>query len=104
MVALYRSAWAMVARPGARTATEALVLGCPLIFNVIGTTMPQELLARRYFQARGLEAVIRRPADLAAVVGGWLAEPSRYQQLRRLLHLHRLPAAPELVMQDLLHG
>jgi hypothetical protein len=38
------------------------------------------------------------------VVGGWLAEPSRYQQLRRLLHLHRLPAAPELVMQDLLHG
>jgi UDP-N-acetylglucosamine:LPS N-acetylglucosamine transferase len=104
MVALYRSAWAMVARPGARTATEALLLGCPLIFNVIGTTMPQELLARRYFQARGLEAVIRRPADLAAVVGSWLAEPARYQQLRRLLHLHRLPAAPELVMQDLLHG
>jgi len=104
MVELYRNAWAMVARPGARTATEALVLGCPLIFNVIGSTMPQELLARRYFQARGLDTVIHRPADLAAVVAGWLAEPARYQRLRRLLQLHRLRSDPQLVVEDLLHG
>jgi processive 1,2-diacylglycerol beta-glucosyltransferase len=104
MVELYRSAWAMVARPGARTATEALVLGCPLIFNVIGTTMPQELLARRYFQDRGLETVIRRPADLAAVVAGWLAQPARYQRRRQCLQLHRLRTDPQLVVEDLLHG
>ena len=104
MVELYRSAWAMVSRPGARTATEALVLGCPLIFNVIGSTMPQELLARRYFRDRGLETVIRWPADLAAVVAGWLEQPSRYQRLRRLMHLHRLQANPQLVVEDLLHG
>lgn len=104
MVELYTNAWAMVARPGARTATEALLLGCPLIFNVIGSTMPQELLARRYFRDRGLETVIRRPADLAAVVDGWLAAPARYQRLRRLMHLHRLQANPELVVEDLLHG
>jgi processive 1,2-diacylglycerol beta-glucosyltransferase len=104
MVELYRGAWGLVARPGARTATEALLLGCPLIFNVIGSTMPQELLARRYFRDRGLETVIRRPADLAAVVGGWLAEPERYRQLRQRMHLHRLRSSPELVMQDLLHG
>jgi UDP-N-acetylglucosamine:LPS N-acetylglucosamine transferase len=104
MVALYTNAWAMVARPGARTATEALLLGCPLIFNVIGSTMPQELLARRYFRDRGLETVIRRPADLAAVVADWLAAPVRYQRLRRLMHLHRLQANPQLVMEDLLHG
>ncbi|MEB3105105.1 MAG: glycosyltransferase [Cyanobacteriota bacterium] len=104
MVSLYRSAWAMVTRPGARTATEALVLGCPLIFNVIGSTMPQEQLARRYFRDHALETVIRRPADLAAVVGGWLAAPGRYQRLRRLMHLHRLHADPQLVAEDLLHG
>ena len=104
MVALYRSAWALVARPGARTATEALLLGCPLIFNVIGSTMPQELLARRYFQDRGLETVIRQPAELAAVVRTWLQQPERYQRLRRLMRLHRLPADPALVMEDLCHG
>ncbi|MEB3172508.1 MAG: glycosyltransferase [Cyanobacteriota bacterium] len=104
MVELYRSAWAMVTRPGARTATEALVVGCPLIFNVIGSTMPQEQLARRYFRDRGLETVIRRPVDLAAVVGGWLAESLRYQQLRQRMHLHRLRTDPQLVVEDLLHG
>jgi len=38
------------------------------------------------------------------VVGGWLAAPARYQRLRRLMHLHRLPADPQLVVEDLLHG
>lgn len=104
MVALYRTAWALVARPGARTATEALVLGCPLIFNGIGSTMPQELLARRYFRNRGLETLIRRPADLSAVVAGWLQQPQRYQELRQRMRLHRLRCTPALVMEDLLHG
>jgi len=104
MVALYRSAWAMVARPGARTATEALVLGCPLIFNVIGTAMPQELLALRYFHDRGLDTVMRRPAELAAVVGRWLAEPQRYALLRQRMQEHRLRCDPAAVVQDLLHG
>ena len=104
MVALYRSAWAMVARPGARTATEALVLGCPLIFNVIGTAMPQELLALRYFHDRGLDTVMRRPAELAAVVGSWLAEPQRYALLRQRMQEHRLRCDPAAVVQDLLHG
>jgi UDP-N-acetylglucosamine:LPS N-acetylglucosamine transferase len=70
MAALYRRAWAMVARPGARTATEALLLGCPLVFNCFGTTMPQEWLARRYFRSRGLERSIDRPEQLAPLVAG----------------------------------
>ena len=36
MATLYKTAWAMVARPGARTATEALAAGCVLIFNGFG--------------------------------------------------------------------
>jgi len=104
MAGLYRRAWAMVSRPGARTATEALTLGCPLIFNRYGVTMPQELLAIRYFEARGLEVSIWRPAQLAAVVGRWLNDPAAYQSLRSRYQQQRLPAHPEAVLAALAHG
>ena len=90
MVALYRRAWAMVARPGARTATEALLLGCPLVFNTFGTTMPQEWLARHYFRRRGLERSIDRPEQLATLVAAWLNQPERYGDWRRLYQQHSL--------------
>lgn len=104
MVELYRRAWAVVARPGARTATEALLLGCPLVFNVMGSTMPQEWLARRYFQERGLETVIRRPGDLCSVVERWLVEPALLRELRRRLREQRLAADPDAVRECLCRG
>ncbi|MCT0200211.1 hypothetical protein KQ313_11025 [Synechococcus sp. CS-1325] len=104
MAALYRRCWAMVSRPGARTATEALLLGCPLIFHHLGGCMPQELLALRYFRERGLATSIQRACDLAAVVGGWLADPARYQLLRLRYRQCALQADPERVMKYLLHG
>jgi UDP-N-acetylglucosamine:LPS N-acetylglucosamine transferase len=94
MAALYRRAWAMVARPGARTATEALLLGCPLVFNCFGTTMPQEWLARRYFRSRGLERSIDRPEQLAPLVAGWLDQPESYGYWRRLYQQHLLNSDP----------
>jgi UDP-N-acetylglucosamine:LPS N-acetylglucosamine transferase len=102
MAALYRSAWALVARPGARTATEALLMACPLIFNHYGTTMPQELLAPRYFRQRGLELSIRTPAALAQVVQGWLLQPAAYQALRDRYQQHRLQVDPQVVVEALL--
>jgi UDP-N-acetylglucosamine:LPS N-acetylglucosamine transferase len=94
MVALYRRAWAMVARPGARTATEALLLGCPLVFNTFGTTMPQEWLARRYFRSRGLERSIDRPEQLGNLVAAWLDRPETYGDWRRLYQQHQLLSDP----------
>lgn len=94
MVALYRRAWAMVARPGARTATEALLLGCPLVFNTYGTTMPQEWLARRYFRSRGLERSIDRPEQLGNLVAAWLNRPETYGDWRRLYQQHQLLSDP----------
>ena len=104
MASLYRRCWAMVSRPGARTATEALLLGCPLIFHRLGGGMPQELLALRYFRERGLETSIQHPRDLAGVVGGWLADPDLYQLLRLRYRQAVLQADPERVMKYLLHG
>ena len=99
MAALYRRAWAMVARPGARTATEALVLGCPLVFNSFGKTMPQEWLARRYFRRRGLERTIHRPGQLAALVGDWLDQPESYRRWQRLCEKQLLKSDPMVVWQ-----
>jgi UDP-N-acetylglucosamine:LPS N-acetylglucosamine transferase len=101
MAALYRRAWAMVSRPGARTATEALFMACPLVFNHYGTTMPQELLAPRFFRARGLEQSIRKPQDLAALVQGWLADPQAYAALRQRYQQHRLIADPSTVLESI---
>jgi len=102
MADLYRRAWAMVSRPGARTATEALFMACPLIFNHYGTTMPQELLAPRYFAARGLGHSIRRPEQLAALVAQWLENPHDYAALRQRYQDHRLRSDPEQILKTLL--
>jgi UDP-N-acetylglucosamine:LPS N-acetylglucosamine transferase len=102
MAELYRSAWAHVARPGARTATEALFMACPLIFNCYSTVMPQELLALRYFESRGLELCIRKPADLAGIVQEWLDKPERYKALRELYHRHRLSCDPHQLIDAVL--
>ncbi len=102
MADLYRKAWAVVSRPGARTATEALFMACPLVFNHYGSTMPQELLAPRYFAARGLETSIRRPQDLAAVVRHWLKEPQVYQALRQRYQQQRLQANPQQLLAQLM--
>lgn len=104
MADLYRRAWAMVSRPGARTATEALALGCPLIFNHYGLTMPQELLAPRDFRARGLEVSIRRPAQLSTLVASWLDDSAAYQALRSRYQQQRLRSEPRQILDQLIHG
>jgi UDP-N-acetylglucosamine:LPS N-acetylglucosamine transferase len=102
MASLYRSASAHVARPGARTATEALFMACPLIFNCYSSVMPQELLAPRYFKSRGLELCIRNPADLVGIVQEWLDKPERYKDLRQLYHQHRLSCDPHELIDAVL--
>ena len=104
MADLYGRAWALVSRPGARTATEALWMACPLIFNHYGTTMPQEWLAPRYFAARGLGQSIRRPGELAALVAQWLENPDDYAALRQRYQDHRLHSDPERIVHALLSG
>ncbi|NCG15739.1 MAG: hypothetical protein GWP23_02005 [Synechococcales cyanobacterium H12SWP_bin.12] len=104
MAKLYKQAWAMVARPGARTATEALAAGTVLIFNGFGMTMPQELLARRYFQARQIDCCIRKPHDLLNLCRSWLDQPEHYQKLKERVSNHRLIADREAIRSLLLDG
>ncbi len=84
MARLYRKAWAMVTRPGARTATEALAAGCILIFNGFGSTMPQELLARRYFFKMGIDVAIDNPEHLLKIIVDWLNHPKKQLLLKQI--------------------
>ena len=104
MASLYKTAWAMVARPGARTATEALAAGCVLIFNGFGTTMPQELLARRYFQSRGIDRCIRQPRDLLALCRLWIEQPDHYRQLKDCVQRCQLVGDRDAIRKLLLQG
>jgi hypothetical protein len=76
-------------------------MACPLIFNHYGTTMPQELLAPRYFAARGLEHSIRRPEQLSALVAQWLEQPAEHAALCRTYQDHRLRSEPEQILKSL---
>ena len=76
-------------------------MGCPLVFNHYGTTMPQELLAPRYFHARELESTIRRPKELSTLVHQWLTNPPLYFALRHRYQQHRLSADPGTILERL---
>lgn len=65
MCALMRLCDAMVARPGTGTTSEAILAGCPLLFNTVGGIMPQEWITVKFLRGRGLAApLLRRPSDL----------------------------------------
>ena len=104
MARLYRRAWLMVARPGARTATEALASGCLLVFNGFGGFMPQEWMARCYFAARGLDLAVRRPEQLLPLLEQLLGQPELYQALKARLVSHQLKCQPETIRALLFSG
>ena len=104
MARLYRRAWLMVARPGARTATEALASGCVLVFNGFGGFMPQEWMARRYFAARGFDLAVRQPEQLLPLLEQLLGQPERYEALKARLVSHQLKGQPEAIRTLLLQG
>ena len=104
MARLYRRAWLMVARPGARTATEALASGCLLVFNGFGGFMPQEWMARRYFAARGFDLAVRQPEQLLPLLEQLLGQPERYKALKARLVSHQLKGQPEAIRTLLLQG
>ena len=39
---------------------------------------PQELLARRYFHARGIDISINSPSNLVSLIIDWLENPKKY--------------------------
>ena len=61
---LMQTADAVVGRPGTGTTSEAIISGCPIIFNALGGFMPQEWITMRYAQRHGLAETVHRATDL----------------------------------------
>jgi len=103
MPALLHAASVVVTRAGATTAGEALLCGCPTIFNALGGIMPQELPTWRYFRDRGVGRLAYRPETIARVLHGWLKNPADFQAFRmrfRTVGL-RHAASPEATLPAL---
>ena len=96
---LLQIASAVVTRPGTTTSAEALRLGCPIIFNRIGGTMPQELCTLRYFRARGLAIEIRSTARLRRIFRTWLDRPLEYRRHRERFRALRPRDDPEALIR-----
>jgi processive 1,2-diacylglycerol beta-glucosyltransferase len=99
---LLRMASAVVARAGATTAGEALLCGCPIIFNALGGMMPQEIPTWRYFKARNAGAVVYRPGGITSILRRWLDDPEEYGELRQHLMSFRNDVTPEAALSNLL--
>ena len=91
---------AVVARGGANTATEALEAGCPLVFDALDGSMPQEDLTLRYFAQHAEACVLRRANELADVVRAWIDQPERLvKQRQKMGQLRRSEAMATVVGQ-----
>ncbi|NJK91573.1 MAG: hypothetical protein HC904_06960 [Blastochloris sp.] len=101
---LLQSVSATLARAGATTAGEALLVGCPLIFNAVGGMMPQEVPTWNYFRKRGLGSVVYRATDLRDVVEGWLDVPESLELRRGNISRCRDVTSPERALRLLLEG
>jgi processive 1,2-diacylglycerol beta-glucosyltransferase len=102
MPALLRLASAVVARAGATTAGEALLCGCPVIFNGLGGMMPQELPTWRWFQARGLGVAAFTAGGVRDKVVRWLERPDELAAVRERVARLRDAASPQVPLEKLL--
>lgn len=102
MATLLQVSSVVVARPGARTAIESIHCGCPMIFNLLGGVMPQELLAMRYFKKRGITNSISWAKQLKPIIQSWLDFPEAYHQLQQRVIKAKLNVNPEKIINSLM--
>lgn len=95
---LMRITSVVVARPGTGTTTEAILSGTPILFNTLGGIMPQEIITVKFCHAHGFGKVLTRPADFAATVRAWLADPAAHAAERARV----LAARPDRTPADIL--
>ncbi len=102
MPLLLHTVSAVVARAGATTAGEALLCGCPVIFNALGLMMPQELPTWRWFRARGLGFRAFSAAGVHHHVARWIERPEELATLREKMKEACDATTPENALRKLL--
>ncbi len=82
---LMQASDAIVARPGTGTTSEAIVSGCPIIFNNLGGFMPQEYITLQFAKRHEFITEIHRPANLPAILAQWARQPEEYARVKQRL-------------------
>jgi processive 1,2-diacylglycerol beta-glucosyltransferase len=82
MITLMQASDIILTRGGANSAAEALLTGCPILFNGMGGVMPQEWLTIRYFTNREAGCLVKSPQECLQQIENWLAHPLEFEALR----------------------
>jgi processive 1,2-diacylglycerol beta-glucosyltransferase len=82
IAALLQSVSAVVARPGVGMTSEAIMVGCPLLLNCLGGTMPQENITVKFCRAHQLARILHSPDDLARIVSAWKKDAGEAEAIR----------------------
>ena len=93
---------AVVARAGATTAGEALLCGCPVIFNALGGMTPEELPTWRYFRARRIGFAAFGSAAVRDQVVHWLERPAELAAIHERMMRLRDTTTPQVALEMLL--
>ena len=83
---LLQCASAVVARPGTGTTSEAVMSGCPIIFNTVGGIMPQEMITVEFFRRNfSWPKPVGRTRSLPNRVKRWIQQPQELLRARRIM-------------------
>ena len=96
---LMQASDAIVARPGTGTTSEAIISGCPIIFNNLGGFMPQEWITLRFAKQHGFGTEIHRPSNLPDILARWAQQPEEYARIKQRLVESRPPQHPTDVLR-----
>ncbi len=96
---LMQASSAIVARPGTGTTSEAIVSGCPIIFNNLGGFMPQEFITLRFAKRHAFGTEIYRPSHLPTILARWAERPEEYVRVKQSLVASRPSQHPTDVLR-----
>ena len=99
MCALLKSASAVVARSGTGTTSEAIMSGCPVIFNGSGGIMPQEMITVKYCRKKEFGEVLYRTHRLPGIVRRWMQDPLLVERIRQRMVEQRPERHPLDILQ-----
>ena len=91
----------IVTRGGTTTCAKALHFKCPIIFNLMGGTMPQEKLTLKYFERGGGSERISRPDDLRRILERWTTDRRTYEQRKASFVALRYEEDQEILIREL---
>ncbi len=90
---------AVVGRPGTGTTSEAIISGCPILFNCLGGFMPQEFITLRYARRHGIAQEVYRADHLPEILARWAAHPEEEAAVRRRMQECVPQAHPRDILQ-----